>query len=242
MGKIYTSYYAMIRRIKAEDPNAVFVAVSGGTPEWYGQDVNCKEYWLSEVAPRWKWWKEWHGKFKDNYESAESKEWYTAKYKETVLDVLDIEKIKETLKSFMPNGENIYLLCFETANKFCHRHLLADWLNEKWLNAEGNGIEEYVKKNTEIDFKAVTHLNSRDGKHLVINDRYICEFILPDDLTPDETYVYFSESWKEANCPRLTSYADVKVYDTDTYECCNGKLYYNIDMDLDSYNSLALYL
>ena len=38
-------------------------------------------------------------------------------------------------------GRDIALCCFEKPDDFCHRHLLADWLNEK-LNL---GVEEFGK-------------------------------------------------------------------------------------------------
>ena len=76
------------------------------------------------------WWSEWHEKFKDDYESDEFKAWYGEKYRSTALDVLDPVDILSKIKEFVGDF-NAYLLCYETSEKFCHRHMLATWLNLK---------------------------------------------------------------------------------------------------------------
>ena len=122
MTNIYTSYFGNMKAISKADPNAVFVAVCGGLPEWY------KGSWYRKVAPKWDWWNEWHEKFAEDLNSTESIAWYTAKYNETVLSKLDKKAVAEEILSFAPNGENIYLLCYEKFGNFCHRNLLAMWL------------------------------------------------------------------------------------------------------------------
>ncbi len=57
-----------------------------------------------------------------NYKAKKiSKEEYTRIYKEQ-LNQLDPLKVYEELK-------NSVLLCWESPEKFCHRHLVADWLS-----------------------------------------------------------------------------------------------------------------
>ena len=138
---IYTSYFGKVRAIRKADPSAVFVAICGGLPSYMkdGPDVR----WLKPVAPKWSWWNEWRERFKDDYESEESRSFYTEKYKTTVLDNLDPLEIAARIAENMPNGGNAYLLCYETPEKFCHRHLLADWLNRKL----GTDIREWKEKN-----------------------------------------------------------------------------------------------
>lgn len=97
---------------------------------------------MRQVAPRWIWWSEWHEKFKDDYESDESKAWYGKKYRSTVLDALDPVDILFEIKK-LAGDSNTYLLCYEAPEKFCHRHMLATWLN---LKAEA-GVEEWEQKN-----------------------------------------------------------------------------------------------
>lgn len=88
------------------------------------------------------WWNEWHEKFKGCYESDESKTWYGEKYRSTVLDTLDPMDILFEIKEFAGDS-NAYLLCYETPEKFCHRHMLAAWLNFK-TDAD---IKEWKPKN-----------------------------------------------------------------------------------------------
>lgn len=133
---IYTSYFGKVKRIEAADPDAVLIPVCGKVGTWCAQKKNvcC----LKDAAPRWAWWQEWHEKFKDDLESEESVKWYSEKYKTTVLDKLDRDEMLEWIAK-TAGEHNAYLLCYETPEKFCHRHLLAAWLNEK----PGVNIQEW---------------------------------------------------------------------------------------------------
>ena len=122
---IHTSYFANMKKIQKEHPEEVFISVAGYSPKWF------KVGFLPELAPKKWWWKIWYDSFKDNLESDESKAWYIEKYKSTVLELLDTEKILLKLGSEYQIAD-ITLLCYETPEKFCHRHLIADWLNN-WL-------------------------------------------------------------------------------------------------------------
>lgn len=108
---IYTGYYAKIK--KYEQNGLITVGISGKIPDGF----NGKRY--QKLAPKYYWWHEW----RDN---KLSNEWFKERYNETVLNTLDAVSVAQELKSF---GENIVLLCYETPEKFCHRHLVAEWLN-----------------------------------------------------------------------------------------------------------------
>lgn len=133
---IFTSYFAKMKAIKAADPNAVFIAICGGLPEWY------EGSWYRKVAPKWKWWKWWHDTYAGHYETKEAADYYTACYKNTVLSALSREKVLSEIEQ-IADRSNAYLLCYEAPNKFCHRQLLAAWLNE---NTE-NKIVEWRQEN-----------------------------------------------------------------------------------------------
>lgn len=60
-------------------------------------------------------------KMRDRIESE-----YIASYYETRLKDLDIEELLMTLKTKF--GENIILLCHEPIEEFCHRRVLADYI------------------------------------------------------------------------------------------------------------------
>lgn len=54
---------------------------------------------------------------------------YIASYYETRLKDLDVEELFFTLESKF--GDNIILLCHEPINEFCHRRLIADYIELK---------------------------------------------------------------------------------------------------------------
>lgn len=134
----YTSYFDKMNSIYTADNSAVFCAICGKCPEWYEGN------WYRKVAPKWQWWKLWHDTYAGHYESEEAKNYYTACYKNTVLDRLCKSIVIEELNS-IAHGNNLYLLCFETPDKFCHRHLLANWLNDG-LNEKIVEWNEYESK------------------------------------------------------------------------------------------------
>ena len=50
---------------------------------------------------------------------------YTSKYL-AQLDDIGIDRIIKTIQIF---GDDVVLLCWESPEKFCHRHILADYIN-----------------------------------------------------------------------------------------------------------------
>ena len=100
-----TSYFA---NYKGENG----VSIAGKCPDWY----KGRQY--KKLAPKYDWWKKWHD---ENL----SEEWYTQKYYETVLSKLDAKEVYEEL------GSDVVLLCWERSEKFCHRHLIAEWLENE---------------------------------------------------------------------------------------------------------------
>lgn len=112
--KIYTSYYAQLRNL----PESILpISIAGKAPAWY----TGIEY--KKLAPKYDWWKEWKDK-------GLSEEWYTEKYRQTVLSGISPAKIIEDLASLNPEGKDIALLCYEKPSDFCHRHLVADYLSD----------------------------------------------------------------------------------------------------------------
>ena len=59
-----------------------------------------------------------------------------------MLNRLDPANILSEIKEFAGDS-NVYLLCYETPEKFCHRHMLAAWLNFS-INAD---IKEWEQEN-----------------------------------------------------------------------------------------------
>lgn len=107
-----TSYYSK----SAKDPNAVSIAAK--CPVWY----TGREY--KKLAPSY----DLLMKYKEDHDE----EFYKEQYQKQVLDKLDPKQVYKEL------GENAVLLCWENSEKFCHRHLVSDWL----MKSLGVKIEE----------------------------------------------------------------------------------------------------
>ena len=130
---LYTSYYGNPHL----DQNKVFpVQVSNSVPKGFPI-----KYVLKEVIPSWKDIVE---PYKENLLSEVE---YTVKYKkmldsqEFIIRIM-LEEIKE--KALTLGLQDIVLLCYEKPGRFCHRHILAEWIKEK----AGEEIEEYVNPDT----------------------------------------------------------------------------------------------
>lgn len=100
---ITTSYY----KKSGKDTNSVSIA--GKSPSWFFG----REY--KKLAP--KYW------FFKKYKEDGDKNFYIECYYKEVLNKLDPLTIYKEL------GPNAILLCWEEPSQFCHRHLVADWLN-----------------------------------------------------------------------------------------------------------------
>lgn len=124
---IYTSYYNNIKNLQLFDNNLEFISIAGKKPNW----INIKEY--KTLAPKYEWWKEWTDKFHNNPDSDKSVAWYMAKYYETVLDKLDPCKIYNELLN-LTDRKDVVLLCYETPDKFCHRHIVSKWFRDNGIN------------------------------------------------------------------------------------------------------------
>lgn len=128
---IYTGYWAKIKDY--EQHNLTPVGISGWSPDGY----TGKTY--KKLAPKYTWWKEWH-------DNNLSEQWYINKYKETVLQTLNPDVVAQDLQKM---GDNVVLLCFETPDKFCHRHLVAEWLNAKTKL----DVREYILQSQQMQMK-----------------------------------------------------------------------------------------
>lgn len=124
---LYTGYYAKLSYYKQQD--LIPISISGKLPD--GMDM----LWWKFLAPTWYIWKNWHDGIFTN-------EQYTDLFYSQVLSTMPqerIEQIKNTIVEMNRNHTNYILLCYETPEQFCHRHLVADWL-ETLFNID---VEEY---------------------------------------------------------------------------------------------------
>lgn len=133
---IYTSYFSNIKYVLGKKSNIRFCSIAGKTPDWfleYDKKLGLKSFKYKSLMPQYSWWKIWHDKFKDDYESEESKKWYIDCYHENVLDILEPNLVAKELYDLSEKND-VCLLCYETPEKFCHRHLVSEWLNLNGIN------------------------------------------------------------------------------------------------------------
>ena len=127
---IYTGYYGKLKKYKEFGMESV--AISGKVPDFY--------YGLAypDFAPRYEMFQRWKNGEITN-------EGYTVEYK-AHLNTLNREEIRKDFEVYNKKGNDCILLCYEKSNEFCHRHVLADWLEETF----GWAVEEFDFK---FDFK-----------------------------------------------------------------------------------------
>lgn len=114
---LYTSYFSRQRNNKVNPLYAITV----NKPSWFiGEHLKIVAP-TSDLLSRYK-------------QGITNEEEYTVEY----LNMLENNKndILTTIKS-LPD-ESI-LLCYEGINKFCHRHILADWLRKQEIQIEEKG-------------------------------------------------------------------------------------------------------
>lgn len=106
--KIYTSYFANLAKLKKAGIVPVGIAIY--QPKWF-VGFNYKV-----VAPR-------YNMISQGYPQDQ----YVREYK-NILSTLSPKRVVDDLQR-ISGGKDIALLCYEKPSDFCHRHLLAEWLN-----------------------------------------------------------------------------------------------------------------
>lgn len=123
--QVYTSYFGNIKALK--EHGIIPISIARWLPKWYNGIS------LKNVAPT-------PSMLKDDITRDE----YIKRYNE-LLQKIDANEFLETLK-FFSKGQPCALICYEKPNEFCHRHLLAKYLNDKLnLNIEEFKVKEDIK-------------------------------------------------------------------------------------------------
>lgn len=115
---IFTGFYANIPLYLKH--NLTLISISGRCPEGF------TGLWWKFFAPTWDIFNSWKKGYLTNVQ-------YTNRFYEEVLKKLDVYMVKEKLNMV----DNPILLCYEKEG-FCHRYIVADWLN--YYNFE---VEEF---------------------------------------------------------------------------------------------------
>ncbi len=106
---MYTSYYAS----KKLEHGMNLVGISQSIPPFVKQNINI----YKPLAPSW-------GLVSEFKKCMITETQYERKYYATVLNRLNPEEVYQEL------GADAVLLCWEAPGKFCHRHIVARWLNK----------------------------------------------------------------------------------------------------------------
>ena len=137
-----TSYFGRANSKAFKDRGLRFVSVARGNKYWYGERY-------PDLFPTW-----------DMIKMTDEEE-YEEAYRRQVLDKLDPVKVYEDL-------EDAVILCHESIDKiesgetFCHRHIIARWLEEElWLR--GIDVEIPELKDDKKDLKKIIN-NSKQLK------------------------------------------------------------------------------
>lgn len=121
---IYTSYFAKLKEL--ENNNIIPISICGKAPDWY------KGLQYKKLAPKYGFFMEWKKNHNNDY--------YIEHFQSEVLDQLDVTDVIldfSRLSYGFNVGENdIALICYEKPSDFCHRHLVAEWLNQSGFKCE----------------------------------------------------------------------------------------------------------
>ena len=122
---IYTGYYSKIKEYV--DSGLTLLSISRTKPEFAKSCIDIPQLSQSNKIL----WDHKKGKIDDME--------YTSKYLDQ-LNELGIDRIIKMIQIF---GDNVVLLCWESPEKFCHRHILADYINKN----SDVVVEEFGKEN-----------------------------------------------------------------------------------------------
>lgn len=119
---IYTSYFA---KLKSLPNNIIPISICLNPPYWY----NGLQY--KKLAPNYNFFMKWKENHDNNY--------YIECFKSEILDNLNVNDVIKDLNGMIPNNHSncdIALICYEKPSNFCHRHLVADWLNKNGIKCK----------------------------------------------------------------------------------------------------------
>lgn len=130
--KIYTSYFGNAKKL--QEANIEMVNIARYKPRYFSG------FSLLTVAPL---------PFMLSEDMTE--EQYVEHYNRLVLEPLDINRFLKSLEALSVN-KDVALCCYEKPGQFCHRHLLAEWLNKQ----RGLDIKEFGVKEEKVVEEAPT--------------------------------------------------------------------------------------
>jgi len=178
---MYTGYFAKVKEY--EQAGLIPISIAGKAPDWY----DGLEY--KKLAPKWSFFKEW----KDGSHKGDNN-YYTRQFYLQVLKETTVEYVKADLFGLSDGYlDKVVLVCYEKPGDFCHRHLVADWINKY------EGDNYVVEYSVPIDISKYHHIKKlenvasieKDGRH------YIFKFNCRGAYTLDPSSVSeIRDGWK----------------------------------------------
>ena len=118
---IVTTYFANLNKLPS---TFVPISICGKAPDWY----TGLQY--KKLAPKYVFFQQW----KQNHDN----DYYIRCFNEQVLSKLNQDEVIRELNQLTGSSVpvDIALVCYEKPGDFCHRHLVADWLNDAGYTVE----------------------------------------------------------------------------------------------------------
>ena len=133
--KIYTSYFAKTKEL--EELGIFPVSIAYKTPSFFKNPS-----FGGSCGPT--------ASILYEYKKNPDKERYIRRYKDECLVIWKDPQILIDGLKYVSKGKDVALMCYEKHGDFCHRHLLADFLNEK-LGLDIKEFEFKTESSVEVD-------------------------------------------------------------------------------------------
>lgn len=113
---LYTTYFSKINDIPGED---IKLIITRFPPKWLDYKTIPNTHLIQSLAPS----KELLLDYKNNNNWSN----YVKQFKKEMVNMQhDLNRIEETLKI----NKNVYLICYEKDDNFCHRSILRDYFKD----------------------------------------------------------------------------------------------------------------
>lgn len=122
-------------------------AISGNR----GKDVSYNGRYYSLLAPKKEFWQVWHNNI-GIISDEDNNKYYIEEYFKQVLIKLDPLKVYNEL-------DDSALLCYESSQEFCHRHIVSAWF-ELFLDKKVNSLDE--AKSQEYKVEVIKNLEIKE--------------------------------------------------------------------------------
>ena len=164
----YTDFEEQIRTRKylaTENKIGNLISISGDRGKSFKYGFEGKV--LSQLAPRRIFWDVWHNNI-DEINETENTKYYIREYYHIVLSKVNIMEL-------LQDETYPILLCYEQGQKFCHRHILAEYLNIRYGIVVNDITIEKDKNTTLFGNSYITNHNNLDdsiiSKKIIPNSR-----------------------------------------------------------------------